>query len=425
MENFRSINEKVSLSLLASNRIKKKDDHTIIETLKNDKLLRSSIIYGPNASGKTNIIYSLMVLKHLVINSHQFKVDENISLITPFKFNDNNSKEPTKYSIIFIHDDVRYSYFLSLKSNQVMEEKLYYYPKGRKRTLFEREMDNIIDSNIPKKDKTTIKNIMEKTRPNVLLLSSLAQWNYHDAIVAYNWFKNSLRDIGANDVLGILDFTASSMMNDESFRNKVTKLINIADFGISNIHAEIQKYEKSTIPQNLSKDIEKTLNTNSLDEIEVTHREITFDHRYKNENGIENDYSLNFFTEESHGTQRFFSLLGPWISALENGYVLLVDELDIKIHHLLSKFLVELFNNPKYNKKNAQLIVTTHDLNLLDQKIFRRDQIWFTEKRDTDGSTDLFSLLEYNQRFDKILLKAYLDGRYGAIPYIDYLNEVF
>jgi AAA15 family ATPase/GTPase len=145
--------------------------------------------------------------------------------------------------------------------------------------------------------------------------------------------------------------------------------------------------------------------------------DITTIHKVLDEIGNEGYFEFDF-EEESEGTQRLFSLIGLWIDSLNNGRVLVVDELDTKLHHLLNVFLIKLFNDSTQNKNNAQLIFTTHNTNLLDQDIFRRDQIWFTEKNPSKGSTDLYSLIEFSPRKDKDIQKGYLTGRYGAIPFI-------
>ena len=128
--------------------------------------------------------------------------------------------------------------------------------------------------------------------------------------------------------------------------------------------------------------------------------------------------AFDFYSEESEGTKRMFSLIGHWIDALRNGKILVIDELDTKLHHLLNVFLINLFHDPTQNKNNAQLIFTTHNINLLDQDIFRRDQIWFTEKDGETGASDLYSLVEYSPRKDKDIQKGYLAGKYGALPFI-------
>ena len=128
--------------------------------------------------------------------------------------------------------------------------------------------------------------------------------------------------------------------------------------------------------------------------------------------------SFDFENGESEGTKKFFSYLGPWIDALQNGRVLVVDEIDIRLHHFLNVFLIKQFHNPKQNKKFAQLIFATHNLDLLDLSLFRRDQIWFTEKNPNNSSTDLYSLLEYKPRKDKKIKSGYLQGRYGSLPFI-------
>ncbi|KAF5414604.1 MAG: hypothetical protein C5S49_06825 [Candidatus Methanogaster sp.] len=151
---------------------------------------------------------------------------------------------------------------------------------------------------------------------------------------------------------------------------------------------------------------------------DIERRIIKTVHKVLDENGNEIYTEFDFDAEESEGTKRLFALIGPWIDTLNTGRVIIVDELDTKLHHLLNIFLIKLFHDPTQNKNNAQLIFTTHNTNLLDPDLFRRDQIWFTEKNPHDGSTDLYSLLEYSPRKGMNIQKGYLAGRYGAIPFI-------
>ncbi len=134
--------------------------------------------------------------------------------------------------------------------------------------------------------------------------------------------------------------------------------------------------------------------------------------------------SFDFYGEESAGTQRLFNLIGLWIKSLKNGKILVVDELDIRLHHRLNHLLIKLFHDPTQNQSNAQLVFSTHNVGLLDQTLFRRDQIWFTEKDEASGKTELFSLLEFKPRKDKDIKNGYLAGRYGAIPFVGE-NRIF
>ena len=190
----------------------------------------------------------------------------------------------------------------------------------------------------------------------------------------------------ATDHPGLENFTVDLWKKNKESKKHILKALLEADVGIDDI---------SATSKNVSVQGEKY-------EIQTTHKGVVF----------------NFQNEESEGTKRIFSLIGLWIVSLKEGKTLLVDELDTKLHAHLNRFLVELFHDPTQNKKNAQLIFTTHNTNLLDQDLFRRDQIWFTEKDNETGITDLYSLVEYKPRNDKDIKKGYLLGRYGAIPFI-------
>jgi len=189
--------------------------------------------------------------------------------------------------------------------------------------------------------------------------------------------------------------------------------------GIFDISAKLDKILIDDTSLELSSpDLKTELVLISDDEgLKLVQMDIKTMHNVLDEQG--NDIVINFdFDEESEGTKRLFALVGSWIDALNNGRILIVDELDTKLHPLLMEFLIKLFHNPTQNKNDAQLIFTTHNTNLLDLDLFRRDQIWFTEKNPNFGNTDLYSLLEFSPRKDKNVRKGYLAGRYGAIPFI-------
>ena len=199
------------------------------------------------------------------------------------------------------------------------------------------------------------------------------------------------------------------MKENESINRKVKSLLkkavkDIEDIKITEIEIDpkddlILKYLNDEARSQLFSD-RKLLNINTFHKMNNSEELIEFD-----------------FRDESDGTKKLFGLLGPWIDVLDKGQTIVVDELDIRLHSHLTRFLVELFHNPEINKNNAQLIFSTHDTNLLDQELFRRDQIWFTEKKE-DNSTDLYSLDDFPVRKDAAIERGYLQGKYGAIPYI-------
>jgi len=411
IENYRSIKEKVTLSLVASSD-KSLDNNLIKNTgLNNDDLLRSAAISGANASGKTNVLLGINSLVNMVILSSKNQKGEKID-VTPFRLDDNCVSKPSRFEVIFIKDNVKYIYGAAVTTEKVVEEYLYYYPKGRKAIIFTRDInrDPIYIFNTDHKNQ---KFISTKILDNVLYLSGATQLNYDKTSVAFDWFKDTLQVIGPTDNPGLKHFTADRLNEDESMKSYIMKGLSEADLGIEDISVLVKNVSIDDLPSDLSDKIKSLATKGNLKEISI--KSI---HKGIDVNG--NKQKVLFeFDEESEGTIRMFSLIGPWIDALINGHVLIVDELDTKLHHKLSVFLMNLFNNPTQNKNNAQLIFTTHNTNLLDQDLLRRDQIWFTEKNPEFGSTDLYSLVEFSPRSDKNIQRGYLAGRYGALPFIN------
>ena len=398
VENFRSIKEEVTLSMI-STKDSSFENHLIhSELLKDEALLKSAVLYGPNASGKTNVLLAINLLKSLVVTSHERQKGDKLPF-TPFKLEKIYLLKPTRFKVIFMKSGVKYLYEIAFNSEKILKESLYNFPKNYKKIIFERnETINFKFTVDEKKQKI----ISERTLPNVLYLSKATQDNYEPISKVYDWFKDDLQIIGPTDYPALSEFTAK-MLNDESMKKFVMKALLEADVGIDDILVRKQKLKNEDLPKDMPEEIKKLIIKQEQTKINTIHKGITFD----------------FDKEESEGTQRIFSIIGPWIDALKTGKILVVDELDTKLHHLLNVFLISLFHNPTQNKKNAQLIFTTHNTNLLDiQDIFRRDQIWFTEKNISTGATDLYSLIEYSPRKDKNIERGYLAGKYGALPFI-------
>lgn len=411
IENYRSIKEKVTLSLLSSSD-KLLDNNLIRNTvLKNEDLLRSAAIYGANASGKTNVLLGINFLYRMVLLSSKNQKGEKIN-VTPFRLDDNCVSKPSRFEIVFIKNDVKYVYGTAITVEKVVEEYLYYYPKGRKAIIFTRDI-NREPIYIFNTDQNEQKFISTKILDNVLYLSGATQLNYDKTSVAFDWFNDTLQVIGSTDRPALQHFTTNLLNENESMKAYILKGLSEADLGIEDISALIKDVPIDDLPSDLSDKLKSLATKGTLREVSI--KSI---HKGIDVNGNEKKVSFEF-DEESEGTIRMFSLIGPWIDALINGHVLIIDELETKLHHKLSVFLVNLFNNPTQNKNNAQLIFTTHNTNLLDQDLLRRDQIWFTEKNPKFGSTDLYSLVEFSPRSDKNIQRGYLAGRYGALPFIN------
>ncbi len=415
IENFRSFKEEVTLSLISSS--DKSLDNNLIKTatLKKDNLLRSEVIYGANASGKSNVVSAFNFLRKLVINSHKFQKGTEISY-SPFKLDKKYTSKPSKFEIVFLKNNIRYTYGVSLTNEKIVDEYLYYYPQGRKALIFERKDTFNYKFTI---DINEQEFLSSKTLPNVLYLSNSTQLNYKKTSEAFDWFKDNLKIIGATDNPKLTAFTIELLNKDEELKEFILKSLIVADLGIVDISAKLDKILIDGASLELpSPDLKTEFVLISDDEgLKIVQMDIKTMHNVLDEKG--NNIKINFdFDEESEGTKRLFALVGSWIDALNNGRILIVDELDTKLHPLLMEFLIKLFHNPTQNKNDAQLTFTTHNTNLLDLDLFRRDQIWFTEKNPSYGNTDLYSLLEFSPRKDKNVRKGYLAGRYGAIPFI-------
>lgn len=423
VENFRSIKDKVTLSMVSSSD-KSLDNNSIkTDSLEKDSLLRSAVIYGANASGKSNIVSAFQFLGRLVSNSHNNQKDTKINT-SPFKLDANFLSKPSKFEIVFIKNNTKYVYGVSVTNEKVIDEYLYYYPKGRRANIFKRE--NTTDYKFTT-DENEQEFLSKRTLENVLYLSSSTQLNYKKTSEAFDWFNNNLKVISA-DFISWTEFTVDMLNKDNSLKQSILNALIEADLGIDDISAtfeEISMNELQSIKQ--SAFIASTSVFSPMGDTRMTLvsdgkgsvRRVKIKTTHVILKGKSNELRVPFeFYEESDGTQKIFALIGPWIDALTNGNTLVVDELDTKLHHLLNLFLIRLFHDPTQNKNNAQLIFTTHNTNLLDLDSFRRDQIWFTEKNPDTGRTDLYSLLEFKPRKDQNIQKGYIAGRYGAIPYI-------
>lgn len=398
IENFTSIREKITFSMVAT-----KDNSLIDNLIKSeelsDPLLKSAVLYGANASGKTNVLYALVRLRSMIINSHKYQKGDKIEF-TPFKLNKDCLSKPTRYTITFTKNQKKYLYVLSFDSEKVIEESLYSLPYNK--IIFERTNTNDYKFT---EDTKIQESISERTLPNMLYLSKATQENNKLVSDAFDWFRNDIIPIKSLDLTtSDIEKTLQSMQGDESFKKLVLKALLVADLGIEDIKSitkkitadDLQDVPKEIIPLLLGDKKER-----EMPSVQTLHKGVLFD-----------------LEEESDGTRKMFYLIGHWIDALKNGKLLVIDELDTKLHHVLIVFLIRLFHDSTQNKDNAQLIFSTHNTNLLDQDIFRRDQIWFTEKNSETGSTELYSLVEFSPRKDKDLERGYLAGKYGALPFI-------
>ena len=417
VSNYLSIKDEITLSFLA---YKKKDRSDLLVTpIENNKyyIYSFSSIYGPNASGKSNLIKALSDFKNIILFSHRLDLDSPIPSYKPFRLDKKTSLSSIKFEIEFIAEVTRYFYSVEFTETQIVKEELSFYPEGRIASLFKRnEKGNIKYGKYFKGEK---KNIETFLLPNRLFLS-LAANSQNDVLKpVYRFFMTNI-DIHVRMDSSHTPFHSTTIeLRDKKneFEKLLFKFLKAADLSVKDVKLIEDKeiISKVKIPDEIPDEIRERIIDDLRFRPYIGHP-IYLD-------GIETD-ELEYFdleNEESTGTIKMYDIAGEVIKALKNGTVLIIDEFNSGLHPILNKLLVELFINPEINKKKAQLLISTHDTCVLDMKRLRREQIWFTKKEKT-GATNLYSLDE----FDKNIIrdyssygKNYLEGRFNAVPALE------
>ncbi len=402
IENFRSIKNKINLDLIPS----PSEEH--IEDLINtgeesvELLSKVAVLYGANASGKSNILLGFGFMRFLLQSSHILSQNSKLNY-QPFSFIEEKNM-PTSFELYFILDGIRYLYGFSYDSEKILEEYLHFYPKGKSTIIFTRTNNEYDFGSF----KSKLEKYKESTTSNRFFLSMASFLNDRTLSPIFNYIQNIKYE---NDLKGALVETAEKLSGNDEFKLKFISILKKMDIDYLDIYSSVKK--EIVHDNNISEALKKLSSLGGSNPGELIKDII----QEKIEIDIINTYPNNYkmpLKQESDGVQKLFEILLPILELLENGGVLVLDELERSLHPLLSLKIVNLFI--KENPKNAQLIFSTHDSNLLDLSLFRRDQIWFTEK-DKDYSTDLYSLYDIkNVRKDENVRKGYLQGKYGAIP---------
>ncbi|MEH1801436.1 MAG: ATP-binding protein [Nostoc sp.] len=415
--NYRSFKEQVTFSMVAANLVakdKKLDENNVFEIENDLKLLKSAAIYGANASGKSNLATGLNFMRWFMINSSKETQSTERIGVEQFKLSTETEDKPSFFEIVFLINGKRYRYGFEVTIENVVSEWLFYVPKIKETRLFERKLNKITVSKRFKAD-----GIQQKTRHNALFLSVSAQFNVEIAEIILDWLTNRVKIASGLDDSGYQRYTVSCLTNNKN-KDEIFQLLKKLDLGFSDVKVKESEITADFLPKELPDEIKNYIIKNGMAKVtsvQTTHQKF---------NGEGNPVSTEIFdldNQESEGTQKVFALAGPLVDTLKNGKILIIDEFDARIHALISRAIVELFNSNETNPNNAQLIFMTHDTNLLNNKLFRRDQIWFTEKN-RYGATDLYSLAEYKIPDDAPFESDYIQGRYGAIPYIGNLNHL-
>lgn len=408
VKNFRSLRDNQVLSLVASSSDKTLlDTHAVATGQKAaPHLLKSAVVYGANASGKSNLIKALQFMQGVVMQSAGMQPGQTFDMLQPFKLDAINASQPTEFEITFILDGVRYQYGFAMTSQRIVSERLLVYKAFKPQHWFERHYDEASGKDVYefvgtglKGAKTTWENA---TRPNALFLSIAVQLNSESLRPVFDWFANRL--VIFNELSQLTPDFSVQMLKQAEQRKAICDFLRAADISITDIKVET----KQTKGHRIRFDLATGWREEGQTEQEVD--ELKFHH------ATENGEAVFDLADESAGTRNLLTFAGPVLDILRHGRVLVVDELDNSLHTLLVQELVHLFHRPEANTGGAQLIFTTHDTSLLNAYgLFRRDQVWFVEKKQ-DQSSELFALLEFSPRKGEAIERGYLQGRYGAVP---------
>ncbi|MCI1680036.1 MAG: ATP-binding protein [Ewingella americana] len=415
LTNFRSIASTQTLSLNAS-KFKGLDENIIhLEEPNKFSLLRSAAIYGANAAGKSNFMVGLRTMQRMIVKSASNSQSGDDLPVHSFKLDPELISSPSEFELTFIINNIRYQYGFSATKEKIIEEWLFAYPKGRPQRWFLRAWNSSIDDYEWDMGNYLIgeKSSWQKaTKHNALFLSTAVQLNSVQLKPIFSWFMNKLR---FTSVAGWNNkFSAKLCFEDK--KDDVMSFLKAADLDIDDILVTKEKFDPRKIPNGIPDNFKELIIENMKDEEDFEIQTI-----HKNSSGELIPFDLD---DESDGTKKLFSFAGPWVDSLKRGNVLFIDELHDNLHPKLVKFLVELFNNKKTNPNNAQLVFTTHETSILNQDVFRRDQIWFCEK-DSLKATKIYPLTDFSPRKGRENLEAaYLDGRYGALPYVTMMENI-
>ncbi len=450
--NYRSFKDPVHLSLVAANlkaKDKGLDERNTFQVDKDLTLLKSAAIYGANASGKSNLVAAMLFMSAFVLNSSRETQITDAIPTQPFALHPETPDQPSLFEMVFVLDGRLYRYGFEVNTARVVAEWLYYVPKTKEARLFERQGDDFKLSEAFKEGKE----IVPLTRSNALFLSVVAQFNGPIARSILNWFQSLSILSGIDDHHA--RFVTEQTLGKPELRNDVIQIIKLLDLGIDDIELaefplssavrrarqlpdsqfHLDPVAKHELPPEVDDEMDELLrNMAPLLERVVQSLEnaptlvIRARHKVYNENGeVVGTELFDVDQRESQGTRKLIALAGPLLLTLRSGAPLVVDELDARLHPLITCAILKLFNSPQTNPRNAQLIFTTQDTNLLNRDLLRRDQIWFVEK-DRQAASQLYSLAEFRAerrvRNDASFEADYIRGKYGAVPFLGDLQWV-
>lgn len=424
IKNFRSFKDEIVFSMVAESS-KSKENNIFMQSLAQGessvRLNNSALLFGANASGKSNLFNALFSIVKFITKT-KTEAGKPIQLYQPFLFEENSKTQPVEFSIEFVNtDNIKYRYELTIDKMIVLAEKLYYWPKNKITLLFERVIPENSDAltHIGKPGQSLDFQPIP-VFSNQAVLSKFGQDIPNETLTSvYIYFSNiSIINISNYNMFSVFTSEITELLSkNKILLNRMNALLTHADTGIKAIMIEEKDEDSFVFPDEIDKGIKLWLRN------KYSYKTVAIHNKYIGQEAA-GEGELPF-SEESSGTKQLFTIGGAILDALDKGKPILIDEMDIYLHTNISKMLITLFQNKRINKKNAQLIVATHDVNLLDRTLFRKDQIWFTEK-DEFGVSSLYTLQDFTDvREDTPFDKWYMAGKFGAVPVIKSLENLF
>jgi AAA15 family ATPase/GTPase len=410
VENFKSIRERQTISMVASNYYKELLDKNTFEVKCDEnfpRLLKSAVIYGANASGKSSLVDAMTCLDYMVcFSANEKQADDEIEVI-PFRLSRQTREADSEFEISFFAEGVRYQFGFSANTERVTSEWLFAYPSGRQQKWYQRDYDEESGAYTYTWSKLFLGGRRRtdwklNTRQNALFISTAIQLNNVQLRPAFDWFRHRLATLDPSALSN-----AFTIKKFEENKKDVLSFLSHADLSIADIAVHREKFDPSQVPDEMPKVLREEFIRS------MSGREVASTKFYMN--SIDDDGLIEFEDEDmSAGTKALFTFAGPWLDVMSNGRILFVDELDSSLHPLIVHQLIDILHAAN---SNAQIVFTTHDTTVLAQGLLRRDQIWMIEK-DSNQSSVLTPLSDYSVREDEALEKGYLAGRYGGIPFV-------
>lgn len=416
--NFRSLRDEVCLSMesaaLASDEANSYLDSENSFVYQGLSLLKSAVLYGANASGKSNLLKALNFMRDFVLHSSLDSHSEKPIAIEAFSLDTVSRAKPTLFEVSFFAEKVHYRYGFRIDREIVQQEWLYHTVHEHESRLFFREQQKIeLASQFAEGGIIYDNNLL---RENALFISVVANFNGAISRSIVRWFE-SLMILSGVDMSLAYGVSLNTLRANPYLAKQVADFVNKMDVAINDIQIEDNPLDGKPF-RIIATEIQTMLQQGNILAEPQSRTVVKTMHNVYNESGeVVNSRDFELHQHESEGTKKLFALATPILLALQESRILIVDELDARFHPLLTKVIVQLFNSSSTNPHHGQLIFATHDVHLLDARLFRRDQIWFTAK-DASETTELYSLVDFEVARETSLTQNYLYGKYDALPFV-------